>query len=76
LNIEIIRNTVYKAYPEDFHNYVSAIGSTTAEVMLTILAFEADRRTLNITINSFDTVLTKEQRAKTLSRHRAIVPCR
>jgi V-type H+-transporting ATPase subunit d len=75
LNIEIIRNTVYKAYPEDFHNYVSAIGSTTAEVMLTILAFEADRRTLNITINSFD-MLTKEQRAKTLSRHRAIVPCR
>jgi len=29
-----------------------------------ILAFEADRRTINITINSFDTELTKEQRAK------------
>jgi V-type H+-transporting ATPase subunit d len=29
-----------------------------------ILSFEADRRTINISINSFDTELTKEQRAK------------
>jgi V-type H+-transporting ATPase subunit d len=29
-----------------------------------ILSFEADRRTINITINSFGTDLTKEQRAK------------
>ena len=29
-----------------------------------ILSFEADRRTINITINSFDTELSKEQRAK------------
>lgn len=29
-----------------------------------ILSFEADRRTLNITINSFGTELSKEQRAK------------
>ncbi|KAG2070390.1 ATPase V0 complex subunit D [Suillus decipiens] len=64
MNIEIIRNTVYKAYLEDFYNYVSTIGSTTADVMHNILAFEADRRTINITINSFDTELTKEQRAK------------
>ncbi|KAG1848735.1 ATPase V0 complex subunit D [Suillus subalutaceus] len=64
MNIEIIRNIVYKAYLEDFDNYVSTIGSTTAEVMHSILAFEADRRTINITINSFDTELTKEQRAK------------
>lgn len=64
MNIEIIRNTVYKAYLEDFYNYASTIGSTTAEVMHNILAFEADRRTINITINSFDTELTKEQRAK------------
>ncbi|KAG1785962.1 ATPase V0 complex subunit D [Suillus plorans] len=64
MNIEIIRNTVYKAYLEDFYNYVSTIGSTTVEVMHNILAFEADRRTINITINSFDTELTKEQRAR------------
>lgn len=29
-----------------------------------ILSFEADRRTINITINSFNTELSKEQRAK------------
>ena len=64
LNIEIIRNTVYKAYLEDFYNYVGTLGSPTSDVMQTILAFEADRRTINITINSFDTELSKEQRAK------------
>ncbi|KAG9314486.1 ATPase V0 complex subunit D [Chiua virens] len=64
LNIEIIRNTVYKAYLEDFYNFVGTLGSPTSDVMQTILAFEADRRTINITINSFDTELTKEQRAK------------
>lgn len=32
--------------------------------MQRILFFEADRRTLNITINSFGTELSKEQRAK------------
>jgi V-type H+-transporting ATPase subunit d len=32
--------------------------------MSRILAFEADRRTINITLNSFGTELTKEQRAR------------
>lgn len=32
--------------------------------MSNILSFEADRRSLNITINSFGTSLTKDQRAK------------
>ncbi|EAU85994.1 vacuolar ATP synthase subunit [Coprinopsis cinerea okayama7 len=64
LNIEIIRNTVYKAYLEDFDRFCSTLGDPTAEVMHTILAFEADRRTVNITINSFNTELSKEQRAK------------
>jgi len=32
--------------------------------MTRILAFEADRRTLNITINSFGTELSKDQRAR------------
>lgn len=64
LHIEIIRNTVYKAYLEDFYNFVSTLGSPTSDVMQSILAFEADRRTINITINSFDTELTKEQRAR------------
>jgi len=64
LNIEIVRNTVYKAYLEDFYHYSTTLGSPTSDVMLDILSFEADRRTINITINSFDTELSKEQRAK------------
>lgn len=64
LNIEIIRNSLYKAYLEDFHDYCKTLPQPTAEVMTRILAFEADRRTLNITINSFNTELTKEQRAR------------
>ncbi|CAE6494179.1 unnamed protein product [Rhizoctonia solani] len=64
LNIEIIRNTLYKAYLEDFHTYTQSLGGPTAEVMDRILSFEADRRTINITINSFGTDLSKEQRAK------------
>ncbi|KAK0504019.1 V0 complex, c/d subunit of ATPase [Armillaria luteobubalina] len=54
LNIEIIH----------FYNFCSTLGSTTSDVMQRILSFEADRRTVNITINSFNTELTKEQRAK------------
>jgi V-type H+-transporting ATPase subunit d len=64
LNIEIIRNTVYKAYLEDFHRFCETIGSPTSDIMHRILSFEADRRTINITLNSFGTELTKEQRAK------------
>lgn len=64
LNIEIIRNTVYKAYLEDFYAFCTTLGSPTSDVMHEILSFEADRRTVNITINSFGTELTKEQRAR------------
>ena len=64
MNIEIIRNTLYKAYLEDFDAFCQSIGGPTAEIMHNILSFEADRRAINITINSFGTQLTKEQRAK------------
>eukprot|EP00730_Choanoeca_flexa_P014965 TRINITY_DN6738_c0_g1_i2.p1 TRINITY_DN6738_c0_g1~~TRINITY_DN6738_c0_g1_i2.p1 ORF type:complete len:350 (+),score=100.34 TRINITY_DN6738_c0_g1_i2:107-1156(+) len=64
LNIEIIRNTLYKEYLEDFHRFCLTLGGATAEVMAPILAFEADRRAFNITINSFGTELTKEDRFK------------
>eukprot|EP00300_Choanocystis_sp_HF-7_P018100 c19935_g1_i1.p1 GENE.c19935_g1_i1~~c19935_g1_i1.p1 ORF type:complete len:376 (-),score=119.41 c19935_g1_i1:133-1206(-) len=53
-NIEIIRNLLYKAYLEDFYAYCLSLGGTTAAVMSQILKFEADRRALNITLNSFN----------------------
>lgn len=64
MNIEIIRNTLYKEYLEDFSQFCASLGSPTATVMQNILAFEADRRTINITLNSFGTELSKEQRAR------------
>ncbi|WFC99204.1 RNA helicase [Malassezia yamatoensis] len=64
LNIEIIRNKLYKAYLEDFYQFTQTLNSTTAESMRDLLAFEADRRTINITINSFGTSLSKTERAR------------
>jgi len=64
MNIEIIRNTLYKSYLEDFYAYCQQLGGETAEVMSEILQFEADRRSINITINSFGTDLIKDDRAK------------
>ena len=52
MNIEIIRNTLYKSYLEAFYEFCKRIGGETEDVMLPILAFEADRRAFIITINS------------------------
>ncbi|KAK0367334.1 H(+)-transporting V0 sector ATPase subunit d [Friedmanniomyces endolithicus] len=68
LNIEIIRNTLYKNYLEDFHRFVNEEpgirGTPTQEVMSEALEFEADRRSINITLNSFGTELSKQERRK------------
>jgi len=57
---------LYRAYLEDFHAFCQSIGGPTFDVMYPILSFEADRRALNITINSFGSTLTKDARAKLL----------
>jgi V-type H+-transporting ATPase subunit d len=68
MNIEIIRNTLYKNYLEDFYRFVNEnpelSGTPTAEVMSEVLEFEADRRAINITLNSFGTELSKVDRKK------------
>ncbi|PLB53242.1 putative vacuolar ATP synthase subunit D [Aspergillus steynii IBT 23096] len=68
LNIEIVRNTLYKNYLEDFHTLVTTHpdfkGTPTEEVMSEVLQFEADRRAINITLNSFGTELSKQERRK------------
>jgi len=74
LNIEIIRNILYKAYLEDFNEFCQALGGETAEVMGEILAFEADRRTINITINSFGTELQRDDRARMYPRFGKLYP--
>ncbi|RDW64919.1 vacuolar ATP synthase subunit d 1 [Coleophoma crateriformis] len=68
LNIEIVRNTLYKNYLEDFYHFVNTdsdmANTPTSEVMSEILEFEADRRAINITLNSFGTELSKADRKK------------
>lgn len=68
LNIEIVRNTLYKNYLEDFYRWVTEDpdiqGTPTSEVMTEVLEFEADRRSINITLNSFGTELSKADRKK------------
>jgi len=64
MNVEEIRNTLYKAYLEDFDAFCENLGGITAMVMHEILQFEADRRSINITLNSFDTDLTQDSRSK------------
>jgi len=64
LNIEIIRNSLFKSYIESFYEFCKSLGGPTAEVMCEILAFEADRRCFNITINSLDSSLTRDDRAR------------
>lgn len=64
MNIEIMRNVLYKAYLEDFVAFCSKLGGATATLMGDILAFEADRRAINITLNSIGTELTRDDRRK------------
>jgi V-type H+-transporting ATPase subunit d len=40
MNIEIMRNTLYKAYLDDFAHYCARLGGATAEIMTDLLAFE------------------------------------
>lgn len=78
LNIEIIRNTLYKNYLEDFYKFVTEHpdlrNTPTAEVMSEVLEFEADRRAINITINSFGTELSKQDRKKMYPEFGALYP--
>eukprot|EP01121_Diplochlamys_sp_Union-15-3_P022782 TRINITY_DN97_c0_g1_i1.p1 TRINITY_DN97_c0_g1~~TRINITY_DN97_c0_g1_i1.p1 ORF type:complete len:351 (-),score=55.30 TRINITY_DN97_c0_g1_i1:106-1158(-) len=73
-HIEEIRNTLYKAYLEDFDRFCKTLGPSTYEVMHTLLGFEADRRSINITLNSFGTELEKEDRAKLYPRLGLLYP--
>lgn len=68
MNIEIIRNMLYRSYLEDFYDFCQTLGDTTAEVMSEALAFEADRRAFIITINSFGTELSRDDRFKLYPR--------
>lgn len=64
LNIEIIRNSLFKSYIESFYDFCKTLDEPTSSIMCEILAFEADRRCFNITINSLDSSLTRDDRTR------------
>ncbi|CAM6083983.1 unnamed protein product [Calypogeia fissa] len=74
MNIEIMRNTLYKAYLEDFYKFCKSLGGATAELMCDLLGFEADWRAVNITINSIGTELTRDDRRKLYSNFGLLYP--
>ncbi|KAL3692335.1 hypothetical protein R1sor_005986 [Riccia sorocarpa] len=74
MNIEIMRNTLYKAYLEDFYKFCKSLGGATAELMSELLAFEADWRAVNITVNSMGTELTRDDRRKLYSNFGLLFP--
>jgi len=58
--VEIITNMLIKLWLEDFYAYTQSIGGETAEIMKELLEFEADRRAIEITINSLRTSLNED----------------
>lgn len=74
LNIEIIRNKLYKAYLEDFYQFSLSQPEPTSTIMKTLLEFEADRRAINISLNSFDSGLSPDERGQLLPSFGKLYP--
>lgn len=74
LNIEIIRNRLYKAYLEDFYKFAKTLPNPSAEIQCRLLEFEADRRTINISINSIGTELSKDDRLSLIPQFGSLYP--
>ncbi len=74
MHVEIMRNTLYKAYLADFLRYCDSLGGATAVIMRRALTFEADRRAVNITINSLDTELSRDDRRRLFSDFGQLYP--
>lgn len=61
VEIDIITNMLQKLWLEDFYRFTQSLGGETALYMKELLEFEADRRAIAITINSFGTQLNDPQ---------------
>jgi V-type H+-transporting ATPase subunit d len=79
VEIDIITNRLQKFWLEDFYRYCKTLGGETWLMMKELLEFEADRRTISITINSFGTPLSethdqREARSKLFPALGALYP--
>jgi V-type H+-transporting ATPase subunit d len=52
LSIEYLRNILHKNWLEQFYDFCEALGGPTAELMCDLLAFEADRSVITVTLNT------------------------
>jgi len=52
LNVEFMKDKLHKEYLTAFMDFCKGLGGETAEVMTELLEFEADRRAINIAVNS------------------------
>ena len=64
VEIKLPLKLFFQNYIEVFYKLCEDIGGETADTMCPLLEFEADRRAFLITINSFGTELTKDDREK------------
>ena len=62
MNIEILRNKLYRSYLDSFRSFCRGLGGATAEVMGAFLNFEADRRVISICCNSVGSELGRDDR--------------
>lgn len=75
LQVEVLRNKLYRAYIEDFSEWCNKEMSTPSkEAMSEFLQFEADRRTINISMNAVGTQLSREEREAVLPRMGTLYP--
>jgi len=74
MNVEIMRNVLYKAYLADFLRFCERLGGATSNLMRSILHFEADRRAINITVNSLETELSRDDRKRLFNAFGALHP--
>ncbi len=68
-NVEVMRNLLHCAYLEDFDRFIrEECDATTRAVMGAMLAFEADRRILNVAINALAFSIDKSTRESLFPR--------
>eukprot|EP01084_Bolivina_argentea_P179808 310683_1 len=58
-DIDLVTNTILRYWLEDFYTFCIALGGTTGEMMGELLEYEADKRAIQIMINSFNTPLNE-----------------
>mmetsp|Transcript_9511 Transcript_9511/g.14278 ORF Transcript_9511/g.14278 Transcript_9511/m.14278 type:complete len:425 (-) Transcript_9511:69-1343(-) len=60
VELDVMMSTLQKYLLEDMYSYCREIGGETFPVMKELLEFEADRMTVNVTVNSFGTPLNEQ----------------